>query len=309
MVAAMITANDTANSVARHDPGLSREALAEIARDRLTDLEVLRAVLLERSRSLAGFARETRWLAGYFHLLQPDAHEVAIFLRLMARAVAADAARTLPGAGPVRVDLGETGPLELPPHQEEAPDLRQIVDAFHAALAAGDRPALDLLAGLPLERLAQTPPAVEERAYGLSHARGLQTLVRGDIAGNDLLLDAIKGCGDTTMSKESRDYALFLVSPEIELALIHGNDGSAGGGELSAFDAALRNALVLHRRYWTEFGEANDPKGFIALGPLAWATVRRDRGLAVAVTSDYLPRSVMESHRDAGAAPGGRSLH
>lgn len=60
---------------------------------------------------------------------------------------------------------------------------------------------------------------------------------------------------------------------------------------------ALRNALILHRRYWRDFepnpGErrANDPQGFIALGPLAWATLRHDQDLAVTITSDYLPRA------------------
>jgi hypothetical protein len=42
---------------------------------------------------------------------------------------------------------------------------------------------------------------------------------------------------------------------------------------------ALRNALILHRRYWRDFEpnpvkrQANDPQGFIALGSLAWATL------------------------------------
>jgi hypothetical protein len=130
----------------------------------------------------------------------------------------------------------------------------------------------------------------------LSHARGLQLLARGDIAGNEQLLDAIKGCQ----------------SPTLELALIHGRpdrDARSSGSNLPTFDEALRNALVMHRRYWRDFepnpGErqANDPQSFIALGPLAWATLRRDRGLPVTITSDYLPRSVIESRRDDSSGP------
>jgi hypothetical protein len=61
----------------------------------------------------------------------------------------------------------------------------------------------------------------------------------------------------------------------------------------------------MHRRYWRDFepnpGERQnkDPSGFIALGPLAWATLRRDRGFACTITSDYLPRNVIESHAKA----------
>jgi hypothetical protein len=46
-------------------------------------------------------------LAGYFHLLEPDSPEVLLFLRLMARAIAADAARTIPGGGPVLLTLAK----------------------------------------------------------------------------------------------------------------------------------------------------------------------------------------------------------
>lgn len=295
--------DDAADFVARHDTGLSLETVAGMVRQRLDSLEILRTVLLERPRSLGGFARETHALAGYFHVLKPDAPEVGLFLRLTARAIAADAARTIPGAGPVLVDLGETGPLALPPHQEQPPSLRRIVHAFHAALAAGDRPALDLLAGLPIEHFAAQPPRPEERAYMLSHARGLQMLVRGDIAGNDLLIDAIKGCGSEAIAEQARKYALFVVSPEIELTLVRGDDAANRGDHLQPFNAALRNALVLHRRYFTESEKANDPEGFIALGPLAWATLRHDRGLPVTIRSDYLPRSVIESHRDRASSP------
>ena len=138
----------------------------------------------------------------------------------------------------------------------------------------------------------------------LPHALGLQMLARGDIGGNRLLLNAIKGCESPTMIEATRTYARFLASPEIELALIHGlSDQQARSSGLPTFDEALRNALVMHRRYWFELeinpGERleRDPQGFIALGPLAWATLRRDQSLPFAVTSDYLPRSVIESHK------------
>jgi hypothetical protein len=93
------------------------------------------------------------------------------------------------------------------------------VYAYRAAFAAGDK--LALLADAPIELVVGAPPSAEERAYMLPHALGLRRLAGGDIAGNQLLLDASKGCESPSMVPVTRDDARFLVSPEIELALLH----------------------------------------------------------------------------------------
>jgi Immunity protein 49 len=299
--------DDTASFIAGHDPKMSREELVEQAHERIEDFDALRESLPERPRNLSSFARDAHALAGLFHRIRPDAPEILLFLRIMARAIAADAARLIPGGGPVRVDLGKLGPIELPPTNETPPlllRLRHITDAYHAAFAAGDKPALALLATAPFERIARTPPTAEESSYLLLHARGLQMLAGDDIGGNDLLLGAIKGCESPAMIEATRNVARLLASPEIELALLYGEDDrEARDRGLPTFDEALRNALVWHRHYWTDFepnpGEHlhRHPEGFIALGPLAWATLRRDASLPFSMTSDYLPRSVIESHK------------
>jgi Immunity protein 49 len=302
----MITPEDTANFIARHDPGISRAALIKQANERIAELDELRESLRERPRNLSIFANEALRLAGLFLVVNPDGPEVSLFLRLLARAVGADVARRASGAGPVQVDLGKLGPIDLPRTQEQPPALlrlRQVVDGYHAALAAGDEPALALLAQAPMERLTRVPPTAEEQAYMLPHALGLQRLAQGVAGGNQLLLNAVNGCESPEMIPAARDAARLLASPEIELALLHSqSDEEARSARLPTFDEALRNALVWHRQYWRDFepnpGERQntDPRGFIALGPLAWATLRRNRGFASGITSDYLPRSVIESH-------------
>jgi Immunity protein 49 len=301
-------AGDTASFIAGHDPGMSREELIEQTHQRIADFDALRESVPERPRNLSSFARDAWSLAGLFHRVKPDAPEIPLFLRIMARAIAADAARLIPGGGPVRVDLCKLGTLELPPTDETPPPLlrvEHITRAYHAAFAAGDKPALALLATAPIERIANTPPSVEESSYLVLHARGLQMLAGGDIGGNDLLIGAIQGCNSSAMSEGARTVARLLASPEIELALLHGmDDQQARDRGLPTFDEALRNALLWHRHYWTDFepnpGERHQrhyPEGFIALGPLAWATLRRDASLPFSMTSDYLPRSVIESHK------------
>jgi hypothetical protein len=298
---------DASNFIARHEAGMSREALVAQISKRLANLDALRESLPERPRNLTAFAADAYRLAGLSHMVTPDSPEILAYLRLLARAIGADAARRAPGSAPVEVDLGKTGPIAVPRTDERPPALlrlRDVVDAYHAAFAAGDRPGLALLASAPLDRITAVPPQAEERVYMLPHAEGLQMLaqhVDGDI---DMLLKAIRGCESADMIPVARDAARLHASPEIELALLHGKtDQDSRLAGLPTFDEALRNALVMHRQYWRDFepnpGERRekDPRGFIALGPLAWATLRRDRGLPVNITSDYLPRSVIESHR------------
>jgi hypothetical protein len=88
----------------------------------------------------------------------------------------------------------------------------------------------------------------------------------------------------------------------------HASDQGSHSAGLPRFDDALRNALILHRRYWRDFesnpGErqANDPQGCIALGPFAWATLRHHRGLAVTSTS-VTYRRVIESRQHGSSGP------
>jgi len=286
---------DSAGFVARHRPGRDRDALAAQAADRADEIPMLRDSLAGRPGNLMPLTEEALALAGLRQLLGPE-DAVPALLRLGARAAMA-AGATVTSAGPsLRVDLGPPAAIELSRGRERPTGLtpRRLVEACHAALATRDRIALDLFAQVPVDRIARQPPAPEERIYGLAHAQGLQALLRGDAAGNQLLLQAIQGCNDTALAPAARDYAQFIVSPEIELALLHRDPDAA------QFDKALRNALVLHRRYWSELqpnpGEAqdSDPAGFIAVGPLAWAAMRHDQGLPVGIRSDYLPQGVVD---------------
>jgi hypothetical protein len=306
-------ADDTADFVARHDPDIPRDELLEDIGERTSFLRALRESLVGRPGNLVSFANEARALAGLSHLATPDTPEIVSYLRMMARAIAAAAARAIPGGGPVRIDLDGLGPIELPPAQELPIPLlqpRYIVDAYHAAFAVGDEPALALLADAPIERLARTPPSAQDRAYLLPHALGLKRVARGDVAGNRLLMDTVKGWESPSLVPATRDYALFLVSPEAELALLHAqSDHEPRAAGLPTFNEALCKALVMHRRYWRDFepnpGErvTRDPGGFIALGPLAWAAMRHYRGLPVGITSDYLPQSVIQSRRVRSSGP------
>ncbi|WP_149829053.1 immunity 49 family protein [Streptomyces tailanensis] len=61
------------------------------------------------------------------------------------------------------------------------------------------------------------------------------------------------------------------------------------------FNAALVEALELHKTYWTATAErVADLNGVIALGPLAIACLAYDAGFPIEVESEYLPKELLE---------------
>ena len=329
-------AADTLSFVARHDPGMPRDELLEDYREFINRIW---KGLPERPVNVCDLGRYALKVAALTQLLTPDAPEIMEYLRMGARGIAAAAARYIPGGGPVRVELGRFGAIELPPVTDIAaelatpwftiqcievsddgvtevpvepqvprPDveLSEIVSAYHAAFATGDAPTLQLLADVPMDLFADKPPQVTERLFGLPQARGLQLFAGGDAAGGrKFLFEAIDGCNSPELDEEFHYCAEFVVTPELALTLLHGMSDEEAvrdeGTKFMTFDQTLRDGLMTHRRFWRDVemnpGEpqTHDPDGFIALGPLAWAATRYRRGLPVNITSDYLPRSVIEA--------------
>lgn len=61
------------------------------------------------------------------------------------------------------------------------------------------------------------------------------------------------------------------------------------------FNRALIEALEHHKQYWTETEEREESvEGFLALGPLAIACPAYDGGIPIEVSSDYLPKHLLE---------------
>ncbi|MDF2269738.1 immunity 49 family protein [Streptomyces coacervatus] len=60
------------------------------------------------------------------------------------------------------------------------------------------------------------------------------------------------------------------------------------------FNAALVEALQLHKTYWTaDAKRANDLGGSVALRPLAIASLAYDAGFTINEESDYLPKNLL----------------
>lgn len=85
------------------------------------------------------------------------------------------------------------------------------------------------------------------------------------------------------------DYTRDILVPEMELL------AALGARDADAFNQALHDALVRHREYPRDRPD-RDPASFLALGPLALASLAHDAGMAVTVRSDYIPAHIYEGH-------------
>lgn len=253
------------------------------------------------------------------------------YLICMGRAIGADGARFALGKDPIVVDVGMgRGPTEIARveitesrtaesevrefsegelsvsveyfdlYRDEPPRVGNIVDGYHAAIAARDRAALDLLGQAPLEALFAAKPYPAGKAVTLPYALGVRALLRQESGYERYFHEALEGCRSES-DPEIRNYAMFLDAPSIDLALrLKLSDEEAAAQGIPTFDATLRKALTDHRHYYRDCRQNddepmhNDPDGFLALPLLAWASFRFDLGFPVSIRSDYLPQTIVE---------------
>ena len=84
------------------------------------------------------------------------------------------------------------------------------------------------------------------------------------------------------------DAALNLEVLEIDLLWrLLENDGAA-------FNQALVKALEFHKKHWDKKKFKNVSRGFLALGPLALASIAYERGINIEVESDYIPEYIVQ---------------
>jgi hypothetical protein len=312
---------DRPDFVARHDVEWKPAEIAEQIGFLRSRIKNSIAGIQDRPQNLRRLSRAALQLAAFTHLQAPGAQEIWSYLRLSARACAADAARQSPGNGPVTADFG-SGTVRLPrcePYGDrDGVEVGDVCDAYHAAFATRDHQALDLLAECDMARLMRSPPQLAQQLISYPQALGMQTMLRGTAedskAGTQLLIDAMNGCNDRRLDPRITDYAIFTISPAIELALrhLHTDELSASHG-WKPVNEVLRQALASHRHYWRDIPvdgqpQSNKPESLIALGPLAFAALRHDEGLPVTIRSDYLPQNIVDGQMPAAIAAGGLPL-
>ncbi|MFT3696472.1 MAG: immunity 49 family protein [Kofleriaceae bacterium] len=62
----------------------------------------------------------------------------------------------------------------------------------------------------------------------------------------------------------------------------------------TAFEDHLYESLKAHAKFWGSKAEAIGPYGWVAMRQLALTCIARDRGIEIAIESEYLPRALIE---------------
>lgn len=161
------------------------------------------------------------------------------------------------------------------------------LQCFESALVLGDAPARRRLAAVPLSLpLTSTAQAEAYLAHWLRALHGWLTQGRFD---GDLMLQALEATDPAVLPAEIVDFTLAVEVPAMALAWRLALD------EAPAAEAALRDGLDKHERFWRRAAEAREPDGFVSWRLSAWKALAAERGLALATRSRYLFEAAPEA--------------
>ena len=191
------------------------------------------------------------------------------------------AARVTEGTAECRIHhemrrLPATGPRSFT-------DAPEWIDAFWYAITCRDQERMTELCEVPLDVLRASGAEHDEYLY--HWVATLQAYwLRQQPRMVEELTAAFRGSHPDSVDIAPRDWLQNISYPPINLFyrfVKHDHDG---------FNAALVEALDLHKRYWTASeNRENDIEGLWAIDPLAVACLAYDGDFPIDVESEYLP--------------------
>jgi hypothetical protein len=271
------------------------------------DLADLQANLPQREHLISRYGKFALELAcnanGYnhFHPGKEDYAAIVYGLRRAARVVASECELSQPGGVPVAVERDpEVGGPVLIDSPRQFAHLGKYIDAVWCAVIVRDDDTLHRLATINLADVRGEGVTISEGMSALAHA--LQAWLRKTPDAAKQALGVLKLTGPAQQHPPgTMNYAVMCINPAAELLLLL--QSPAQPAETIAH--ALAQALEAHKQYYTlaedtpgGAGESDDQRSFLCLHALAFACVLNDRGVEVAVESDYLPRPIVT-----GSAP------
>ncbi|MFI0859609.1 immunity 49 family protein [Streptomyces smyrnaeus] len=205
-------------------------------------------------------------------------------LALIARA-GAGAARAEAMTADVTFDF-KLGSLRGPLHGSGGRSLlkyRERVWAISAALAARDSAALAELGRGDEDRLAAEAP----RACDSWYVRALLRFIRGDDP-REAIQRGLAEADHLPPNSPEADFVNGRVVPPLVLL------SQLVAGDAEAFALSLADGLEAWRDHYSLPHHADDPDQLVALTLLGIAAAAHDRGWEIPVTSDYVPRRLLE---------------
>ncbi|MER0240816.1 immunity 49 family protein [Streptomyces sp. HSW2009] len=246
---------------------------------------------LERSTRTFGLTFSSLESRAHLHLLSdPDAERVETWEAWMQAAQVGSALFAAATAAPgttVSCRVAEemrTIPATGPQHFTDAGNW---LAAFWMAITCRDQPRMDQLCQVPISLLRKSGATYDEYIY--DWVDSLQTYWTERPGLSEKFVRASKGADPDDAPIAGRELMLRLLYPPLNLFYRFLERDHAG------FNAALVQALQLHKAYWTANEERMETTAdAVALGPLAIACLAYDAGFPIDVESEYLPSCILD---------------
>jgi hypothetical protein len=191
--------------------------------------------------------------------------------------------------GPVPCHIGINGEVKNLPATGPQQYLHagNWLTSYYLAVICRENDRLDQLARVPVSFLRESGAEFDEYIY--AWVETLQNAWFGRRETWDTLLTAINGTDPAAPHIASAELMLKILYPPLEV--FHRYQRR----EPERFNAALADALIWHREYWSaDQARAKSGEGLVALGPLAVACMAFDADIPVQVESEYLPKYLLE---------------
>ena len=239
------------------------------------------------TRPLALNIKNSLWIAGAVTAIEPTSDELCSALRGVA-AKSAGLFRLMiemPGEYPIPLGDGRRAILHNIGVTSET-HVETWHKGFYAACVVRDEAALEQLARVPVADLRRSQTRADDcMFFWVEVLQSWHKQTSGTVA---KLQEALEATDPDRLKLSDDNYVLNILVPCLQLML------RLIEGQAAPFNEALHWALERHKKYWGSAKNKTDPEGFLALGPLACASLAHDAGITIEVESDYLPRRVVE---------------
>lgn len=278
--------------IGRHDCAYDADDIAERLDEDTHVYEKAWQITPQKAWRVAGGFGLALSAVGWRTVLDPASPLLHRDLRRAVRCGVALTELVKPGEDPVVVDigLGETAEVARPTLGNDIFDSHDLRDALCAAVICRDREGVEELCRVDA-RVPQIPGSIRDN-FNYTFIQFLQAALKR------------APWTDSTLAKAKHDS---FNDDEVDYARYMGPDWCAVFEALyeirkhpSRFDYVLAAALEKHKRYYGEMERSpgkhrrGDPRGFVPLALIAAAVMACDRGHSTLVTSDYLPRLLVE---------------
>jgi hypothetical protein len=235
--------------------------------------------------ALLGILSTATSYAGYLSAAGAEQEELCRALRTGAQTSAAIFALAS-GRGKVEFTIGDQHAKLQATGPTDATYTGSWRTGWWMAQIVRDRAAIDQLASTPIEILRRSSTRGDECQYLFVEA--LQAFENRAADWGTKLQAAVEATDPTRTQMINEEYVLDILVPEMQM-LFH-----LGLAELAPFYESLEFALERHKKYWSKGNRKRDPDGYLALGPLAIASLAYDAGMPFDMDSEYVLASLVE---------------